>query len=127
MSRKIVLYKRKTAIIFTDCLLFSLGLSIYGVSFFKYHWSIGVVTFIGLLLGFFYSFFSFRIFRYVMSIVFSLLYAGIFAFIGASIDKENSTTPAIVFGILAFTISLYLHKDHFSFLKGAKYYEYDKY
>ena len=127
MARKHLFYKRKTSVIFTDCLLFAAGLSIFGVYYFKYHWSIGIVTFIILLYGFFYSFFRFRIFRYVMSVVFSLFYGGVFAFIGAAIDKKNPTTPALVFGILAFAISLYLHKDHFSFLKDAKYHEYDRY
>lgn len=127
MAGKYLFYKRKTAIIFADCILFSTGLSICGVYYFKYHWSLGIVTFLGLLFGFFHAFFAFRIFRYIMSVIFSLLYGGIFALIGAAIDKENPTTPALVFGILAFAISIFLHKDHFDFLKGAKYYEYDKY
>ncbi len=127
MAKKYVFYKRKTAIIFTDCLLFSAGLSICGVYYLEYHWSLGIVSFLGLLYGFFYAFWSFRIFRYIMSFLFSLLYGGICALIGTAIDKENPTTPALVFGILAFAISIFLHKDHFDFLKDAKYYEYDRY
>jgi hypothetical protein len=60
-------------------------------------------------------------------VLFSFVYGGFFAVIGMYADKENPTTPAAVFGILAFLISLFLHKDHFDFLKGAKTIEYDKY
>lgn len=127
MARKYLFYRRKTAIIFTDTLLFAGGLSIAGVYYFKYHWSIAIITFLGLLFGFYYAFFANRIIRYIFSILFSLFYGGVFALIGAALDKENPITPSLIFGILAFLISLYLHKDHFDFLKGAKYYEYDRY
>ncbi|MEZ5013592.1 MAG: hypothetical protein R2794_04810 [Chitinophagales bacterium] len=78
MARKYIFYKRKTAIIFTDCLLFAAALSIYEVFSFKYHWSLGIMTFLGLLFGFSYAFFTFRIFRYIMSVIFSILYGAIF-------------------------------------------------
>ena len=120
-------YKRKTAIIFTDALILSVGLSIWGYYTFKYNWSVSIVTFLILFFGTNYVFFSSKIFRYIFSIIFSLFYALIFAAIGAYIDKENPTMPSAIFGILAFLISLFLHKDHFDFLKGAKPIEYENY
>lgn len=127
MARRYLFYRRKTAIIYTDILLFSVGMSVWGVYIFKYHWSIAIVTLIGLVLGVNYLFFSNKIFRYVFSVLFSLLYGGIAAIIGAYLDKDNPTTPALVLGVLAFLISLYLHKDHFDFLGNSKTVEYDRY
>ena len=124
---KYLFYRRKTAIIFTDIALFSIGFSIWGVLSYKYHWSIGIVTFLILFFATNYLFFSNRIFRYLFSIVFSAVYGAFFYAIGYYVVKENPTTPAMIFGVLAFLISLWLHKDHFDFLKGAKTIEYDKY
>lgn len=127
MARKYILYKRKSAIIFTDIIIFAVSLSILGICYFNYHWSIGLITLIALYVLTFYLFFLNKIFRYVFSLLSSLVYGSLFAILDYLIDKENPTTPALVFGILTFLISLFLHKDHFDFIKGSKFIEYDKY
>ena len=127
MTKKYLFYKRKTAIIFTDTILFAAGLSIWSLLYFKYNWSFSIVSFLVLFFGFYYAFFLNRIIRYIFSIFFSILYGLVAAAIGAAIGKEDPIIPSIIFGVLAFLISLYLHKDHFDFLKNSKHYEYDRY
>ncbi len=124
---KRLFYKRKTAIIYADCFFSAAVLVIYSLYYFKYHWSIALIAFIVLYFAFFFAFFFSRIVRYTLTFLFSAFYGGLFAFIGTLLDRENPLAPALVFGILAFLISIYLHKDHFDFLKGVKVYEYDKY
>jgi purine-cytosine permease-like protein len=124
---KYIVHKRINSIIFTDVTIFAAGLSIYGITNFKYHWSYGIVTFLALFFGALYLFFINKIFRYIFSILFSLIYGLLFAFLGSYTDKQNPTTPAAIFGILAFVISLFFHKDHFNFIKDAKSIEYDNY
>lgn len=127
MAKKYLVNERHTSIIYFDDLILSFLLSKLIFEYTSCHWSIAFVVFLILYVGFLFLFLTFRIFRYVASILFSLFYAFIVGYIFHLSDEVNPYTPAIVFGILAFLLSLFLHKDHFDFLNDSEYIEYDKF
>jgi hypothetical protein len=82
---------------------------------------IAIVVFISMI----YLFFQFRLFRYLFSITFSVGWAIGAFLVGQQIEKSSDTTSWIL-SVLTLLIALWLHYDHFDFLRKATVYEYEK-
>jgi hypothetical protein len=125
MSKRYVIRKRENKIIYFETFITALLLSFILWKLFKYHWAFTIVTFGLFELGFIYAFFELRLFRYIITVLFSMVYGFIGFVVGALIDK-NTFTASVVFSFIAYFISILLHKDHFDFLSIAKFIEYEK-
>jgi hypothetical protein len=121
---RIVAYKRKTAIIFADLTVTAISVAAWAYFTLRFHWAIAIAMAIGSILLANYLFFTYRLFRYFLSVAFSLMYGLLASVIVISIDR---TSPYIIIGVVATVISLWLHKGHYDFLSGSKVVEYDKY
>lgn len=85
----------------------------------KYHWDFvtGMVWWIVALLVLSGLFFRIRLFRYLFSISFSLIW-GLMAYTFAGSASKSTATHWVAM-ILAILVSLFLHKDYFNFERGA--------
>lgn len=125
MANKYIVRKRQNKILYAEFLLSAGLVAFLSVSYYKIHLGISLLIGIAAIFLFAVLFFKIRLFRYIFSILFSVGWA-IGAFIaGESIDK-NSDTTAWVFAAIAFALSIWAHWDHFTFLKDAKVYEYER-
>lgn len=84
----------------------------------KYHWDFAtaLVWWVVAVFTLSFLFFGVRIFRYLFSIAFSLLWGGI-GFSVAHSATKSTVTPWIA-AIIVIFISLFLHKDYFQFERG---------
>lgn len=125
MARRYIIRKRQNEIINFETMV-TAGLFSFILWYnFNYHWAYAIITFGALTVGFIYAFFEWRIFRYIVTVLFSMTYGIIAYFIGRAIDKETFTA-GVIFAFVAYFISILLHKDHFEFLSEAKLIEYEK-
>jgi len=85
----------------------------------KYHWDFftGVIWWVVAFLLLSGLFFRIRLFRYLFTIAFSLIW-GLMAYSFAQ-SASKSTTTHWVAAIVAILIALALHKDYFDFERGA--------
>ncbi len=125
MTRKYIIRRRKNTILYTEFLIAAATTAILVVIYFKLHPAIGIIIGIAAVFLFAVLFFANRFFRYIFSILFSLGWAVGGFWAGQSLDKKTDTT-ARVFSSIAFAVSIWAHWNHFTFLKEAKMYEYEK-
>lgn len=125
MARRYFVRKRQNYVLYFEALVTSGLLSFFLYRYIEHHWSISIITFGVSLVLFLYAFFQSTIFRYVVTVLFSMVYGIIGFYIGKSLD-ETDFTAAVVFAFLAYFISIIAHIDHFYFLKDAKLIEYEK-
>jgi len=85
----------------------------------KYKWDLftGIVWWVVALILLSYLFFRVKLFRYLFSIAFSLIW-GFMAYAFAQSASRSTSIPWIA-AIVAIFISLTLHKDYFDFESGA--------
>ncbi len=124
MAAKYIIRKRQNRILFIEVLMAAAVLGFLSFHYLQVDPAIGLLIGIAAVLSFFFLFFANKTFRYLFSILFSIIWASA-AFLAGQYLEKNSNTTACVLAILAFGISLWAHKDHFSFLKSAKLYEYE--
>lgn len=124
MAAKYFIRKRQNKILYIEILIAAVVLCFFSIHYLQVHPAIGILIGIAAVLLFFFLFFANKIFRYLFSILFSTIWAT-GAFLAGQYLEKTSNTTAWVIAILAFVISLWAHKEHFSFLKGAKLYEYE--
>ncbi len=125
MAHKYIVRKRQNKILYTEFLLLAGLIAFLSVSYYKIHPAIGLLIGIAAIFLFAVLFFKVKIFRYIFSVLFSLGWAAGAFMAGESIDKSSDAT-AWVFAVIAFALSIWAHWDHFTFLKDAKVYEYER-
>jgi hypothetical protein len=125
MSKKYILRKRENKILTTEFILASILIAIVSVKQFKLHPAIGIIIAIVALFAIVYLFVEFRFFRYLFTIVFSLFWAGVGYLIGYFLDKSSIIT-SLVLSIVIFPFAIWLHWDHFDFMRKATVYEYER-
>jgi hypothetical protein len=125
MAKHYILRRRQNKILYFETLITSALISLILWSTFKYNWSIMIITFCVFMIGFIYAFFEWRIFRYIVTVLFSMTYGFIAYAIGRKMDEEDFTA-GVVLAFVVYFISLAAHKDHFDFLSNAKLIEYER-
>lgn len=125
MASKYIVRKRQNKILYTEFLLSAGVIAVLSVTYYKTHPAIGLIIGIAALFLFAVLFFKVKIYRYIFSILFSVGWAVVAFLAGESIDKSSDTT-AWIFAAIAFALSIWAHWDHFTFLKKAKVYEYER-
>ena len=125
MAKKYTFRKRQNKILYTEFFLASILIALVSIIQFKLHPAIGIIIALGAIFGIVYLFFEFRLFRYVFSILFSFCWAGAAYLVGQHIDKASSTTSWVL-SIVVFAITIWLHWDHFDFLRKTTVYEYER-
>jgi ABC-type uncharacterized transport system permease subunit len=84
-----------------------------------------IITFGAFSYGFFYAFFEWRLFRYIVTVLISMAFGILGYLIGRAIDHETFTA-GVVFAFIFYFAVIGSHKDHFDFLRDAKYIEYER-
>ncbi|MBI2284516.1 MAG: hypothetical protein HYU71_12460 [Bacteroidetes bacterium] len=125
MGSKYIIRKRENTILYFEFFLTAGIAAILLTVYLKTHPALGFVMYVAFLFLLWFLFFMFRIFRYFFSILFSLGWSGAAFWVGKAID-EKSTITAWVLGVVIFLFAIWAHWDHFTFLKEAKVYEYEK-
>jgi len=125
MAKKITLRKRQNKILYTEFFATSILITLFTIIRLKLHPAIGILVALFSIFGIAYFFFQYRIFRYLFSLLFSLGWAtGVFL-IGQQIEITSNTTGWVL-SIVAFAIAIWLHYDHFDFLRKTTVYEYER-
>lgn len=125
MAKKFILRKRQNKILYTEFFAASIIIALLTVFGLKLHPAIGIIISLVSIFGIVYLFFQFRIFRYLFSTIFSLGWATGAFLVGQQIEKTSNTTGWVL-SIVAFAIGLWLHYDHFDFLRKTTVYEYER-
>jgi hypothetical protein len=120
-----IIHTRQNKILYSELIIASLLSAILLVSYFKLHLALGLLIGIANMILLAVLFVRSRIFRYVFSILFSFCWAVCAHLLGLSIDKKSHTTGWVL-AIIVFALSLWAHWDHFTFLRNAKKYEYER-
>ena len=116
MGQNYTIRRQSNQIIYTETLILSGVLSGVVATWTEHHWSLCIFTFLLFVFVIINLFFKSKIFRYILTIGLSLMYAGGAFALGFQLD----TTTGVVAGILALAISLYLHKSHFKFVENSE-------
>ncbi|THF52995.1 hypothetical protein E6C50_01955 [Flavobacterium supellecticarium] len=82
-----------------------------------HHWTFLLITFPLFEIVFILTFFSVAFMRYIITILFSIIYGLIVYYISSYLQPDGVTISA-VFAFLTYFLSLYLHKDHFDYVKS---------
>lgn len=113
-NHRIIIFETTlTAIILSVLLWMKLG----------YHWSVMIITFLVIGNGFYFLFFRLSIFRYIVTLLFSMGYGVIGYELGSAIQPDG-VTASVIFAFMAYFFSILLHKKHFDFIKKAEVIEY---
>ncbi len=124
MSKRYLLTRRSNDILAYEIVLASIAAGIVAVNYFDIHYGYGFLIFFLSACLLAYLFVRSRVFRYVLTIVFSLGWAVGAFFVGQHIDKAP-VWLSFVFAILALGLSVWGHRDNFRFYKEAEVVEYD--
>lgn len=125
MAKKFTLRKRQNKILYAEFFVASIIIALLTVIGLKLHPAVGIIIALLSIFGIVYLFFQFRIFRYLFSILFSLGWATGAFLIGQQIEKSSNTTGWVL-SIVTFAIAIWLHYDHFDFLRKTTVYEYER-
>jgi len=125
MASKFIIRKRQNKILYLEIFIAVGIVCLLSINYYRVHPAIALIIGIVAVLLLISLFFANKIFRYTFSILFSFIW-GTAAFLAGQYLEKTSDTTAWVLAVLAFGISLWAHKDHFSFLKSAKLYEYER-
>jgi hypothetical protein len=124
MKHKYVIQKRRNRILYGEFLVMGVFTAWYLIKTLHLHVVVGLIVTVAADWFFYFLFFRVRIFRWLVALAFSAGW-GFLAFgIGQTIDRKSGTT-SIILGISAFIYLLWLHKDHFDFLKDSDIIEYE--
>ena len=124
MANYFIFTKRRKSFVAFEMVIASLTISIWLCKKFKWDWVTGVSVGIGTLILLGWLFFGVRIFRYIISILFSLIWA----FLGFMVEKSltRSSIAHWLLMVLVFIISMLAHKDYFDFERKATQIEYEE-
>ncbi|THF52993.1 hypothetical protein E6C50_01945 [Flavobacterium supellecticarium] len=118
MARIYKLVKRTNRIIYFETSLVAFVLTILLWKKMDHHWTFLLLTFPIFEIVFILTFFRVAFMRYLITILFSIIYGLIVYFIGRWLQQDG-VTVSVVFSFLAYFYSLYLHKDHFDYIKNS--------
>ncbi len=119
------MYRRRNKILYLETALTIAVITLWLIEYFHAAPLIATLTGVASGILFTYLFFINRIVRYFLSILFSFVWAGV-SILVFQFFNLNYETKEWVLAIAVFVLSLWAHKDHFSFLKSATTLEYDK-
>lgn len=125
MAKKIIVRKRQNRILYTEFILAAIIVTLLAVDQLKLHPAIALIIVIISFYAFALLFFKFRIFRYIFSILFSVGWTLCAYLLGQEIDKAGDTTSWVL-SIVTFAASIWMHYDHFDFLRKSTLYEYER-
>lgn len=117
MTNKIIVTRRRTPLAVIEILITSIGLSTWLSRKYHWDWVTGVLLFLGTAALISFLFFRIRIFRYIISILFSLIWA-LFAYTFISGFTKSTVISWIATGVV-FVICLVAHKSYFAFERDA--------
>lgn len=117
MRNLIVIKKRRTPLYVIEMLMTFLVLSIWLCRKYTWDWIIGGLLYFSFLTLVDILFFRVRFFRYIISILFSLIWATLAYFFATWVTK-SAVSPWLLMGTV-FISSLLLHKNYFVFEKKA--------
>ncbi|ODT54767.1 MAG: hypothetical protein ABS68_00955 [Niastella sp. SCN 39-18] len=118
MVRIYKLVKRSNRIIYFETSLVTLVLTILLWKQIDHHWTFMLITFPLFEIIFIRTFFRIAFMRYIITILFSIIYGLIVYFIGRYIQPDGISV-SVVFAFLTYFYSLLLHKDHFDYIKNS--------
>ena len=124
MAAKFIVKRRGISLVVIEMIIIALSLSVWLCKKYQWDWVAGVLLFFGCLfvLGGLFSYV--RIFRYLISFLFSLLWALLaYSFVGG---LTKSTVSLWLATGVVFVISIALHKDYFVFNRDASRIEYEE-
>jgi hypothetical protein len=124
MATKYIIRKRQNTILYMEFFLAALATGVVAFTYYKLHPATALLMGIGSMFLFAVLFFANSILRYLFSILFSLGWA-LLAFVAIVSVETKSDITAWVFAIIAFAMSIWVHWDHFNFIRHAQVYEYE--
>ncbi len=125
MAKKYIIRKRQNKILYFEFILAAIVTAMLAIDQLKLHPAIAIIIVIVAFYGFALLFFKFKVFRYIFSIMFSFVWT-LFAFLlGQKIDETGNTTSWVL-SIVTFAASIWLHYDHFDFLRKSTLHEYER-
>lgn len=125
MSRSYIIRRRQNKILYFETVLTSCIITFFIWKQTGHPWVFSIIVFPIFMFGFIYAFFNFRFFRYILTVIYSILYGLIAYLIGRSIDEHMFIT-GVVLAFVVYFISIWLHIEHFDFLKKAKIVEIER-
>lgn len=111
MAKYIVTQRSRYPLVFIETAGISIFSAYWLCKHYNWDWIVGVAIFFVCIVLIGALFFTFRIFRYIFSIAFSLFW-GFLAFTFASSASKSDFSHWIAF-ILVFIISLFIHRSYF--------------
>ncbi|WP_161890079.1 hypothetical protein [Pontibacter russatus] len=120
MARNVIIRKRSGGILFFEIFALSIFLSVLIVQTYKINWAWGVVAFIVLTYAIVELFFRVKVFRYIFSVLFSMVWGAIVFSFTKGMDEASGQTSGLIMGSIGFLFGLWAHRDEFRFNKDAK-------
>ncbi|WP_410220778.1 hypothetical protein [Pedobacter sp.] len=124
MSRGYRVVQRTNRIIYFETFLLGVVLTIVLCKKLDHHWALTLVTFPVLTALISFSFFRWAIIRYVITIMFSMIY-GLLAYAIGGMLQTDGVSVSVIFAFFAYFLSLSFHKDHFDFIRNSDVIEYE--
>lgn len=124
MSRGYRMVQRTNRIIYFETTLLAFILTIVLWKKLDHHWALMLITFPILIAFFSFTFFSWAVMRYVITIMFSMIYGLIAYYIGSSLQSDGISV-SVIFAFFAYFLSLSMHVDHFDFIKNSDEVEFE--
>jgi ABC-type polysaccharide/polyol phosphate export permease len=122
MPENFIITRRGVSLYTIETALTSLILAIWLCRKYHWDWIIGVLLFFGVSFLIGILFFRVRLFRYIMSILFSLFWA-LLAYSFATAATKSTVSPLLAAGVI-FVIGILSHKRYFRFESTANRVEY---
>ncbi len=123
MNNKIIVSRRRTPLVVIEILITAFILSVWLYKKYHWDWIIGVLLFFGISAFISALFFGVRLFRYIISILFSFFWA-IIAYSFATGLTKSKLSPWLAAGVI-FILCIAAHKGYFDFETNATRIKYD--
>lgn len=124
MRKEYIVVRKSSKLITLEGIATSIILSLLLFNAVKFHWAFLIIIIPILLYVILYGFFKVAALRYIMTLLFSMIYGLAGYFIGSWFQSDG-VSVAVVFAFAAYFISLYSHKDYFDFFTRADVIEYE--
>ena len=116
MARAEIRAKNRWTLVGGEIILLSILIPIWMAKKWSWDTFTGIIAGIVILIVISFLFFRIRIFRYIFSILFSLIW-GSMGYVFADSASKSSVTPWVT-ALVVIVISLFWHKDYFRFENG---------
>jgi len=124
MANYFILKKRSKRLFVIELIISSLVISVWLCKKFGWDWVTGLIIYFVSTALISYLFFRVRIFRYIVSILFSLIWAFL-GFAMATALTRSKVSPWLLMGFV-FIVSTVFHKGYFDFERKATRIEYEE-